>query len=308
VGVPECPYNLGAFTIHRTALGALHNSHATEASGFREEFNAGDLSLSFQEAEHCLPVMAKSPIHCVVGGALSLGTNTLTISSDGGNCKISSPNLRFDPQNRSATVLGAYTDGHAVGTATMLLGDTRDHARYMEEQIGVPNHQNNATVAIECLLNVAAGIEFRIVNLDSGKRRISGAVSSSTCSPLDANGNDILLETFLTMEALATMAAGSWQPLAGNYFDDGWPATLHRTATQSFANATNYYFNDSSNPLEDALGLASVITMGDFYGTAHGDEGKSGVEILGGKFKKTVVRIGSGDAGTKRIVVSHLVL
>jgi len=152
---------------------------------------------------------------------------------------------------------------------------------------------------MECHVDVAAGIEFRLVNLNSTQRQITGVVSNSPCSPLDASGKTIPLGTFLTTEALATMAAGSWQLLAENYFDDGWPATLYRTATQSFANAGNLYFNDSDNSLEDALGLASAIAMGDFYGTAHGDQEKSGVELRGGKLKRTVVRLGSGDAGTK---------
>ena len=88
VGVPDHLYNLGGFAIHRTVLGAPHNSQATNISGFRAIFSVGDPSPSFREAEHCFPVMAKSLVHCVVGGTLSFGNDSLTISNRDGTCNI----------------------------------------------------------------------------------------------------------------------------------------------------------------------------------------------------------------------------
>jgi hypothetical protein len=182
----------------------------------------------------------------------------------------------------------------AIGKPMILFGATHDHARSLKEHISVPDSQDNETVAFECTVDVAASVAFRLLKLNNW-RQITSVYPDRTCSPLDANGEDIPLEAFITNEALATMAAGSWQLLAENYCDDGWPATLLRAATQSFANATNYYFNNSTHLLEDALGLASAIAMGDLYGIGHGDEGKSELELHGGKFENNIMRIGSRD-------------
>jgi hypothetical protein len=95
------------------------------------------------------------------------------------------------------------------------------------------------------------------------------ALSNSSCQISDDIGNAISLNEVLTDAPLATAGRATWPLLAENMFFDGWFDTLEYVIRQvGYQNASQGtgVFQDSTDDLEDALGLATAITLGLFWG------------------------------------------
>jgi hypothetical protein len=293
-------YLLRGVEIDKSALGAPYNVLSTPLHGAMYSFIVPSNFGRLDSVEHCLPVMVKQPVRCVADAHVSLEVDhTMIVSSKDGKCKVVGPKLHHPPPHGPATVLGACTEGHEIGRATILLGAYGLHASALQKLLGNDHVEQQHGLGIQCTVDIAPSIAFRkVVFQPRNAKRFDDSASISaldgTCTPQGSDGIAVTLWSIFTDHALATMAGASWQLLAENYYDDGWPATLYRLADRNSEIFSGKTFNDSTNALEDAIGLASAIAMSSFYGTNQGTAGTWSLEIHGGKASENVRRIGPG--------------
>lgn len=162
------------------------------------------------------------------------------------------------------------------------------------------NFTPSETIGVQCEVNIASSVSFQPTTLYAGNTAsdtdepasIHREPLSQDCRPQTASGSTLELTDILTDHALATMAGASWQLLRENFYDDGWPTTLFQVAANSATNITHRNFKDSKNGFWDALGLASAIAMGNYYGIGHGIPGRRALDIVGSEREERIASIG----------------
>jgi hypothetical protein len=259
---------------------------------------------NFRWAERCLPVLARNPVKCYPQGQVKQDSyGRMWVFS--GSCN-GTQNLAVHPLVDFAAVHGACTANHSVGTATILFGasngspnGTRDggisntffsgYADLLARFFGRGVDPDSSVFAATCEVDLTTAVDFRLLNYSRadnfGSKQLSStwgstpvnsgygyqvkAVSNATCTMRDLSGNVMPLDQVLSTAALATGAGATWPLLAENMYYDGWFDTLYYVASQArYQNASQGHaaFADSTNELEDALGLQTAIAMSLFWG------------------------------------------
>ncbi|KAI1266012.1 hypothetical protein F5Y18DRAFT_435456 [Xylariaceae sp. FL1019] len=315
-------YSLGGTAVHSSALGVPFNSNSYTFGdifagnrGVGGNANAHMLGVDDQFSTMCMPVLAYNPVTCTLredSAAFNIlvDENSLTISNSEG-CIITSPTLQVDPSRYpGATVAGACTQGHELGTATILIGSTRNHAELLSWVMGQEDTYPDLA-AVQCSIDVRSVVEFRQVNItrpghevtvldiDDGLGKVTFLVrgdDSTTCIPRDENGNPIDISVFLPDTALATAAAASWELLAENRFDDGFLDTIIRATDQR-----SHYVpkkEGTVTKLEGVLGTATGVALGMYWGRYEVNwdvSSHEGVTLSGGIRRVKRVRVGPGE-------------
>jgi hypothetical protein len=292
-------YMLRGVGIEQSALSAPYDALSAQQHGAAWPSNVTHNFGRVDSVEQCLPLMVKRPVRCVADAHVSLDVaHSITVSSKDGKCKLTSPSFRHHPPHAPATVLGACTDGHEIGRATILFGAYGLHARALQTLLQDGHGEQKEALGIQCTVDIPPSIAFREVILKPrNTNRFDEPASISAlfgdCTPSRSYQTTLALSDVLTHHALATMAGASWQLLAENYYDDGWPATLYRLASRDSGTPFEKSFNDSTNALEDALGIASAVAMSSFYGT-NSTSGTLSLEIHGDNVCQNMLRLGPG--------------
>ena len=304
-------YKLGGVAVATSALGTPFDSGAYFDISFGNFATTWSLSPLFQYATTCFPILASNPVTCRQTGAVSNAQNEVTVEAEG--CKISTPIFSVDSSNAGAGSAGVCTDGHDVGRATIVLGSVNSWAPSLAKQMGVPaaSAVNITSYSVACKVDISSSIsttEVKYSRISPGsnggdvayndlyQNRVSFTVvgTGRPCTRRDFNPNyldvelgEIPLSSVLTERTLAIGAAAHRSVLAENSHRDGtWPS-LFKSIPSDFA------FNDSTNPLEDRLGLMSAITLGAYWGSSsqtyeEGHSGRSDVYNSG-------LRVGTGE-------------
>lgn len=143
-------------------------------------------------ASRCLPTLSKNPVRCSQGGQVSIGSGILSVIN--GDCTVSTQSLQLNPAIFPAAVLGACTQNHTLGTATILLGGTNGNPNATE--YGVPNGASNgygdylklalydsisddtSTFAVTCEVDIGSAVQLQLLNYSRsdnlGKRELVG--------------------------------------------------------------------------------------------------------------------------------------
>lgn len=194
----------------------------------------------------------------------------------------------------TATILFAATNGSPNATRYGVVNSFYSgYADILASSLGdgplLDTVNDTSIFAAICEVDLTQAAEFRLLNYshadDFGKQQKIGrysetsvnngygyqvqALSNSSCEMSDITGNPLPLNEVLSDAALATAAGATWPLLAENMFFDGWFDTLDYVIKQvNYQNASQGggVFRDSTNDLEDALGLATAITIGLFWG------------------------------------------
>jgi hypothetical protein len=175
---------------------------------------------------------------------------------------------------------------------------SEDFADVLAAAANSDHFTSDTTFAAACEVDFTQVVEYRMLNYSRadgfGKQESIGtysvhfkelrandgygyqvqAISNSSCDMRGSSEMPIPLTNFLTDAALATAAGATWPLLAENMFFDGWFDTIAYVVSQlNSYNASGEEgslrrptFSDSTNNLEDALGLATAITIGLFWG------------------------------------------
>ena len=271
-GGDEYGYSAGGVEVHRAALGTPFNP-----SGFG--WSLGYTQLPFTDPgqrllrriDACSPVIVHNPVKCSITGNLTVERNELMAVADG--CTIKSPILAVDPAKDGASVLGACTAGLDVGKATIVLGAVNDHALKLAEVMGTVPASSPPPLVVACHVDVAPSIDFRSVvyNITPPTSATEMGMAQSvdgtgeTCQPHSETG-PVSLSYITTAEAtLAYGAAASYRLLTENADTDGWWPTIYQQA-EGFDPDLGEHFQESTNGLEDALGLATGIVLSNHWG------------------------------------------
>jgi hypothetical protein len=227
-----------------------------------------------------------------------LGTSTLLFGATDGS-----------PNQTRYGVVNSFYSGYA-DILSISLNDKDPPIFYIANQTSVS--------AAICEIDLTEAVEFRPLNYSRadnfGKHQMIGrssetavnngygyqiqAMSNSSCEISDPSGTPLPLSSILSEAALATAAGATWPLLAENMFWDGWFDTLDYVVNQvGLRNASECggVFHDSTNNLEDALGLATAITIGLFWGGATSVEDY--VVINRGLQAHTRIRLGPSSLG-----------
>ena len=293
---------MGSVPVHKTALGA---PYSTVFGSFGYSFGTWGLqqgtSSDFQWAAQCFPSIFQNPVQCQKAGNVTINSNEITVNTT--TCDITSSVYTVNPQSEGASATGVCTAGNDVGTATIVFGSVNEHAQLLATTMyDTEFDRSQQTYSVVCTVDIAASVSFKLLNYTRATSLTNipenvpfGAIydtfavnfvvlagSPRTCVP---TWN---LSEVLTDVALATGAAASMKLLLEGENLDGWWPTLYY-ATQALATATgegssSFAFNNSRNPLEDALGLASAIALGMFWGSGPSNEtlDQWGVAVVNG--------------------------
>ena len=227
--------------------------------------------------------LISNPIRCRTTGNVTIGTNEVTVEADG--CKIISPIFSVDPASQGATSSGACTDGLDIGNAVIVMGAVNSHAvllaQVMNDSTFTPPLPEPLTYAVACSVDIVPSIAFSLVNYSRLALRDGRDVSDRTptsfsgttfivngtgqlCTPFPTQSSSILTNYTLAVGAVAHQIL-----LSENSYRDGWWETIYGTADSvsgSYTTRDDLNFNNSQNPLEDALGLVSGVVLGAYFG------------------------------------------
>lgn len=226
----------------------------------------------------CVPVMVKNPVKCHQGGTTTWlnGGKTVRTTSDDGKCRhqqdaaINSTDLYFTWMLKETCTKGK------VGQGVAIFGATRGYANWLATSMGLDlgpkysmldNSQQSFT--IQCDIDATNNVfQYRNVTLSISRQGTATSpynrVLSSDNSPCSPPGNPAI-----SLSLAATAAMG---PYFTTYEDGaaGWFQSLLNvvSSTGDYGHAPNesirqppFAFPDSTNALEDALGLVGALSV-----------------------------------------------
>ncbi|KAH7403634.1 hypothetical protein BKA64DRAFT_722338 [Cadophora sp. MPI-SDFR-AT-0126] len=204
---------------------------------------------------------------CRQDGTVTVSDTNRTLTVSNGDCTVTSNALRVQPSTNAATVMGACTQNHDFGTATIMIGAVDEifgfegnglvvkdgsYAQQLKNALdlaGLDGREFSAT----CTIDVPSAMGLRSLNYSCVERSESS-------------------KQFKYPGMLATAAGASWPLLVENSFDDGYFDTLMYLATLSSSlhggdpvETRKGVFPGSLNDLEDTLGAVTAVTMGIEY-------------------------------------------
>jgi hypothetical protein len=297
-------YHTGPTAVTKNAVGVP----LLDGVGFFQSLGIFYISnlTEFRWASICMPVVSTNPVKCQTAGAVTVSTNAVSVSD--GDCNITTPIYAVNPEIDGASGSGGCTEGHGIGQSTILMGSVNEHASKLAELMQDTKFlaSANQTYSVSCSIDVAPSMVFKQVNFSviEGANIYTGASyqldsTGESCDPIQ-QGVYLERSDILTNTSLAYGASGLSALLSETAYIDGWWETIEAVqAAFTTLDSYDYVFADSTNPLEDVLGLATGLSLGFYWGSSvynaqftpngsiHVDNGQAGA--LG-------VRVGPGQA------------
>ena len=285
----------------------------------------------------CLPVLSSNPVKCTKLGNLTATANSISVEA--GDCRVESPILGVDPRSDYASALGVCTHSRPIGEATIVIGFVYQHADRLATAMGdsnLPSSSNSSGYVVSCNVDIQSSIAFRLVDysfltprffpvpiwlpdnsstiyhsMTEGSNFGTGdnmgvASNGKECTP-STRYAPLELETLMSNDLLATGAAASWPLLSENAHFNGWWNTLW-SKTQSYGIRDlpeQYTFDGSHNSLEWALGMASGIAMGAYWGSGESSSVFS-IDLVNNSALIYSLRVGPGESWALVYIVPHL--
>lgn len=296
LGVQNTPerwaYVVDGTPVDHNSIGVAFDSYS---GWFQSSFGAwgvssGLASPTFQGASACMPILSTNPVRCRTGGSVRIGLHQVNVSTS--SCNVSTWVYEVDPATQGAATIGACTSSSDIGMATILFGAVNDYATMLAQFIGNEDSNANYTsqrYSVVCDIDIAPSLVFRKLSYGRvswsevdeeeflGLNGVEAVVTSNaaSCQITEAFSNNPQVYTvadFQTPSALASGAAASFMLLAEGAYRDGWPTSLAQAILSNYyigdlGRDNQYVFNDSTNPLEDVLGLTSALALGAFWGS-----------------------------------------
>ncbi|KAF1954320.1 hypothetical protein CC80DRAFT_567501 [Byssothecium circinans] len=246
---------------------------------------------------HCLPVMARNPVKCRPGGIVSYQSSSQrnnTITVDAGGCNSTQPSAE-DPADPFGAMLARLCPAkNKVGQASVAFGATgiisftlaaamgdsdflgKNAGKYEDIRSG---KIKDITYAASCSIDVNPTIEWRTVTLEIQDGNLTTAPSYSKvvsgtkgCSAPENKKVNWNLGDGYAAGAVAALGP----PLSEGRYWNGMTNTIFNVALRVNDTSARYStaeswlrlirngtlgFNESTNALEDVLGLTTGITM-----------------------------------------------
>jgi len=230
---------------------------------------------NIQNVSACVPVMVRNPFKCRKGAKMDWIDNDsiMRLYSEDGACMV-----KKTVRNVNDTEMLKWWCTHdSIGQATLLLGANFNYHAWLAVAINdeeIPPYQvpPRYTYSIQCEVDARNVFEYRQVTLSlsasqgNGHGFSRGLTSSGYCTPNHFSTiRDVLL---------ATAATANHFLLTENVGNSGWFETINALTTRSGGyglSAENsprsppWAFNDSSNALEDILGLTAAMVTSRIY-------------------------------------------
>ncbi|KAK4221723.1 hypothetical protein QBC38DRAFT_491523 [Podospora fimiseda] len=257
--------------VHRSAIGApitIYSPHPGFAPGLNStlaKYRSHALT-----TKQCVPVMRRNPIFCRTGGTVTLTNNTFKIVSDDGLCTFT---RRFSSRNpREKQTMVKHMCPHSeVGQGTIVIAASGGYAHWLA--VGINDVVNapptnipvyKAIYSISCTVDARDVYEHKMVQLDlrasdgrdGGARYTRFLSSGERCQGPE-----------MSMSRLATVAAANWQTLFQNDGTDGWFDLVWEATGGHYGRKEGFGFGDSTNALEDVLGLVTAMVGARFNGS-----------------------------------------
>lgn len=256
--------------VHSSAIGTPYSVYAAYPQEDDKLVNLlEDYDWNIQNISACVPVMVHNPFKCRKGAQMDWIENytIMRLYSEDSTCMITQ---KVKNINDTEMLKGWCTHGE-IGQATLLLGANFNYHAWLAVAVGdenIPpyNVPPQYTYSIQCEVDARDVYDYRevILSLENSERTghaFSRVLTSERpCTPNHAStiGNTLL----------ATTATANHYLLYENLGNSGWFETINSLTTRSGGyglSAENsrrsppWAFNDSSNALEDILGLTAAL-------------------------------------------------
>ncbi|KAI6081519.1 hypothetical protein F4821DRAFT_25145 [Hypoxylon rubiginosum] len=282
--VDDYVYTQSGVAVHRSAIG-------TSESIFRGSA-FGNLSSTYGQAlirtTQCVPVIASNPVRCFAGGNTEAGSGdpdfppgSITLSAN------STPIVIFNDSWPAGYVRGAFPHRRInadsvmlsgalnpnklrvedIGKTEIVIGALTDpsgitpYASYLAGTVSYPDKSaglaGNSTFTVTCGISSQNSFEYRSVILDF--RALGQGKASNLAQYLFSEGPCTPANPTIRTELFAVAGAANHQMIRENYGIDGYLATTMSIA--GFHRGPPYAFSDSSNALEDTLGLFTALAV-----------------------------------------------
>jgi len=197
---------------------------------------------------------------------------TMTVCADNGLCN-STHEFAFDPL--SATLIDSGVMGNvmcthgSVGQGTIALGAAWHYAQYLSLTVGDTFWQpgnvnfNDSTYTVTCSLDTTDIFDYRTVTLNL---QSSEQISQTGYTKSLVGGEPCIPDnTTVGLPQIATSAAANWRGLKeGQNLDGLFESILQVSVVNITAlepRTPPWAFNDSTNALEDVLGLTAALVL-----------------------------------------------
>lgn len=204
----------------------------------------------------CVPVMARNPISCHVGGTIEMGSfYNYTILSDDNLCAVEAVfPVGPDPTVNNTMGKGMCTHG-AVGQGTIVFGATYTYITWLAESmdVNISSTHPGETWVVTCSVDTTTVFDYRMVTLEIQNVNVSGSTYARLLTGGEACKPEV---SILGPELFATAAAANWYPLLQNFGLDG---LFDLIGQEAGFRGPPYAFNESPNALSDVLGLTAAL-------------------------------------------------
>ncbi|KAI1270281.1 hypothetical protein F5Y18DRAFT_367798 [Xylariaceae sp. FL1019] len=259
--------------VERSAIGAPTTLFSGNAFGnISSQYGQALLNLT-----QCVPVMVSNPVRCQKSGTVTVAGNQQLVTTTGnitvsgklqniGGAVIQQSVLR-DLSRDSVMANYLFGYGSAVGQTVIAFGALNDphgvvpYANYLAGTLNDPDHSagttGGETYAVTCFVNPQESFEYRRVSLDL---RALGKGKSSNFGRYVSGGEPCIPSNpTISNRLFAFAGSGSYMVVTEDSALDGFPGTLVRLAGKF--RGPPYAFPDSTNALEDVLGLFSALAV-----------------------------------------------
>jgi hypothetical protein len=266
-------YSDGGVAIQSSAIGAPVTIYNPENTGYGLGEIMGRYEWNVNAVSACVPVMVKNPAKCHPGGKLSWPNSgkTMMLTADDGSCP-RTVNTTKSPEEFIAIISRICNQGE-VGQSKIMFGASNgNYAQWLAASVGEdigPSYPGQ-TYSIECDMDARDVFQYLNVTLQvSGQAAdMSGAQNLAFTRVLSAGGHCTLPGNPPVAESLAaTVAMGPYFPVY-EITVTGWFQSLVNviSSTGDYGRPANesirrspFAFNDSTNALEDVLGLVGAL-------------------------------------------------
>ncbi|ORX95136.1 hypothetical protein BCR34DRAFT_200438 [Clohesyomyces aquaticus] len=294
-------YSDGGVAIQSSAIGAPVTMYNPEHAGYGLQDTLEHYRGDVNAVSACVPVMAKNPASCRPGGKLTWPKNgkQMQVTADDGSCP-RLVNITKAPEETVIQIARICNQG-AVGQSKIVFAASNgNYAQWLAASVGQdigPSHPGQ-TYSIECDLDARSVFEYRNVTLQIARQTANKATPKnlaftrvlSASEPCRIPGNPAVAEALA-----ATVAMGPYFPVY-EITQNGWFQSIvnFASSTGDYGKAANesirkppFAFKDSTNALEDVLGLAGALAASRAVLNMSLVESQGSVEVA-------FMRVGSG--------------
>jgi len=251
--------------VHQSALGVPRSMYSPETK-FAPDLDRmlNTYGENLVSTQHCSRVMVRNPISCHRGGSIIWKKPWLNISADDGECETY---RKFTPADwdhynngGGGVMLKTMCAHHEIGQGTMVVGAEGGYAHWLAVSLNdltnAPPAAAGSTYIATCTVDARNIFEYREVKLHL---RSTNASQTRFMRFLNATGQPCVGPAIIR-DVIATAASANWQTLLQQAGADGWWDLVWEAASGSHSpRPSPYGFPQSTNALEDVLGLVSAM-------------------------------------------------